>query len=180
RRLLLGDRPWARAEPEARHAGRDRAGGDEHHLAPVTDGRDLRRERLDAIRLGAGSGAGDETAADLHHEPANPAYLAPRSHPVASSRWPMAWTSSLSPCPGAAEMMCSSRPSRAQCSSIRRTRSSGGDASILFATTICGRVASSGEYAWSSAVIACQSSTGSRSLSGERSSTWSRRRVRSV
>ena len=65
RGLLLRDRARPLGEPEARHAGRDGARGDQHHAAPLAHGGDLRGERLDAVWRDAGAGLGHQTGPDL-------------------------------------------------------------------------------------------------------------------
>ena len=142
-----------------------------------------RRCRRRAPRSGRRSGPvarrGDQAGADLHHEPAD-AGLAGGARPSRSSsrRAATPRNSSVSPRPVAAEIAWNGRPAAAQCRcdaarAPRRPRGRRPTRSALLATTICGRAASAGEYAASSASITCRSSSGSRPLAGSRSSTCS-------
>src|SRR5262249_2966117 len=202
RRLLLGNRARPLDQSEPRHARHDRAGGHEHDPPPLADRRDVGGERGDALGTGAYAGGGHEPAAHLHHEPphaSEPArgghrVLAPRRGPGAggaagaeasaaesdASRAATARTSSVSPLPVTAEMTKSGRPFAAQRCSTRSRFGAASGKSALLATTICGRAASSAEYAASSPSITRRSSSGSREVIGSRSSMCRSRRVRSV
>src|SRR6266403_1157785 len=62
-----------RGQRQARHAGGDGAGADEHGLTALTRARDLRGEGGDAIRIRPRSGLGDQRGADLDDEPTDAA-----------------------------------------------------------------------------------------------------------